>query len=61
MIVDIIKYELEEHTFDMSATEQCWVLDGVPQTMEQAEALISAGIVPDYLVQMDSGIIARFI
>jgi adenylate kinase family enzyme len=55
MMVEIVKYELEEHTFDMSASEQCWVLDGMPQTLEQVNALVDAGLAPEYVVHMTNG------
>jgi adenylate kinase family enzyme len=57
MMVEIIKFELAEDKFDMSADEQCWVLDGMPQTLAQANALVEAGIVPEYLCQMNNGML----
>lgn len=55
MMVEIIKYELEEHTFDMTSTENCWVLDGMPHTLDQVSALKSAGLMPDFNIQMNNG------
>lgn len=56
MLVEVVEYELEEN-LHLGMDEGCWVIDGLPQTAEQADEMIAAGLIPDYLINLESGIL----
>ena len=49
LIITIVRNRLEQP----DCKEKGWLLDGFPRTQQQAQALISAGLVPDAFILLD--------
>ncbi|KAJ3094596.1 adenylate kinase [Phlyctochytrium planicorne] len=58
LMVDVLKYVLEEGNKENTEDkpEQGWVLDGFPRTLDQASAMIAAGIIPQYAMVLTNDI-----